>query len=491
MKVLLISVNKEVSFRPALPIGMATVAGQARAAGHAVSCLDLCFVGDDESAVRAESAACRPDVVGVSIRNVDSQNFLEPVYYPPFVLQVVDWVRAAVPAAPVVLGGAGFSHLPLELMQYTRADYGIAGFGEVSFPLLLERLAAGRGVDDIGGIVRPLPGGGFHQRPPDFEVDLAGLLPPAREVYDPRYFEYDVADDDAYHVPVETVQTKKGCPLRCSYCSNYQVDGRGLALKPVERVLDEIERIAGGGGKGFEIVDGVFNVPLGHALEVCRGMARRGLNLPYACMLNPGTTTAELVDLLQATGCRYVEFGTDSGCDRVLERLGKGFRREQVRAAHDLVRARGLQVLHCVFLGAPGDDGDSVRESLALLAELVPPGRPSPVRAYLSLGLRVFGGTRLHQDALRDGLLRPGQTLAVPRFYVAPAVLGDASLLDEIEARVVANGNWYLWWGLPNWSLRERVAQVQRDNARLEELYRAALRRGAEREPVQVASWTH
>lgn len=490
MKVLLISVNKEVSFRPALPIGMATVAGQTRAAGHAVECLDLCFVSDDERAVRSRLEAFDPDVVGVSIRNVDSQNFLEPVYYPPFVLQVVDGVRAAAPRATVVLGGAGFSHLPLELMQYTRADYGIAGFGERSFPRLLERLAAGRGVDDIGGIVRPLPDGGFHHRPPDFTVDFDGLRPPDRDVYDPRYFDYDVADDDAYHVPVETVQTKKGCPLECSYCSNYQVDGRGLALKPVARVMEEIERIAAGGGRGFEIVDGVFNVPLEHALAVCRALAQRRPGLPYACMLNPGTTTPELVELLQATGCRYVEFGTDSGCDRVLAHLGKNFRRDQVRAAHRLVRDHGLQALHCVFLGAPGDDRDSVRESLDLLDELVPPGRPAPARAYLSLGLRVFAGTRLYDDALRDGLLRPGQTMAVPRFYVSPRVLDNGALLDEIEARVVANGNWYLWWGLPNYSLRERVAQVQRDNARLEQLYELALRRGDARVPAEVASWT-
>ncbi len=490
MKVLLISVNKEVSFRPALPIGMATVAAQTRAAGHTVECLDLCFVSDDEAAVKARLMACGPDVVGLSIRNVDSQNFLAPVYYPPFVLQVVDWVRATTPRATVVLGGAGFSHLPLELMQYARADYGIAGFGERSFPLLLDRLVAGSSTDDVGGIVQPLPQGGFHHRPPAFQVNFDDLQPPAREVYDPRYFEYDVADDDAYHVPVETVQTKKGCPLECSYCSNYQVDGRGVALKPVERVLEEIERIAAGGGRGFEFVDGVFNVPLAHALSVCRAMARRGLGLPYACMLNPGTTTGELVDLLHATGCRYVEFGTDSGCDRVLGRLGKNFRRDDVRAAHRRVRDHGLQVLHCVFLGAPGDDRDSVRECFDLLDELVPPGRPSPVRAYLSLGLRIFGGTRLYHDALRDGVLRPGQTLAVPRFYVSPQVLGDAALLDEIEARVVANGNWYLWWGLPNYSLRERVAQVQQDNARLEQLYLAALQRGAPGAPAEATSWT-
>lgn len=83
MKVLFVSVNKLKSFRPVLPIGMVTVATQVRTAGYETEVLDLMWEEEDEEAVRAAVARLRPDVVGISVRNVDSQNMLEPVIYTP------------------------------------------------------------------------------------------------------------------------------------------------------------------------------------------------------------------------------------------------------------------------------------------------------------------------------------------------------------------------------------------------------------------------
>jgi radical SAM superfamily enzyme YgiQ (UPF0313 family) len=489
MKVLLISVNKEKSYRPALPIGMVTVAAQARAAGHAVDCLDLCFAADDEAEVRGAIDRASPQVIGISIRNVDSQNFLEPIFYPPFVLQVVEWCRQAAPRAVIVLGGAGFSHLPEEMMRYTGAEYGIASFGESSFPLLLERLEHGSSVEDVPGICYWREDGSLGRREPAYKVDFARVTTPAREFYDRRYFSYGRESGDLAQQCAETVQTKKGCVLSCIFCSNFQVDGEGVALKPPAQAVDEIERIlARGETTGFEFVDGVFNLPLAHALAVCREMKRRGIRAPWTCMLNPAAVSVELADLLQETGCERIEFGTDSLSDPVLRVLKKNFRQEHVRNADALLTGRGIDITHCVFLGSPGETRESLAETLDVLSELVPATGVVGKHAYLSLGLRVFAGTRLHEIARAEGVVPEGANLAVPRFYVAPWLLEDEALLDAIEARVVANENWYLWWGIPNVPLRKRVRQVVEETRKIEALFLEALARPREREE---AAWTH
>lgn len=478
MRLLLISVNKQKSFRPVLPVGMAIIAAQARRAGHQVECLDLCFETEDERVIKQHLDGSLPDAIGISIRNVDSQNYLEPTYYLPFVLQVARWCREVAGRTPLILGGAGFSQLPQEIMKYTRADFGISGFGERSLPELLDRLQTRRDPTGISGLLSWAADGTLREDEPDYTMDYAAVAPVDRCDYDPRYFAYGYQTHGEDQRCVEAIQTKKGCVLDCIFCGNFKVEGRSVILKPVSSIVDEIEAIAINGGGGFEFVDGVFNLPLQHALNVCREMRRRNIYLPWSCQLNPAAVTPELVDLMVATGCRHVEFGTDSGSDTILSRLRKNFRRDQVVRAHRLVAAQSLEVIHCVFLGAPGETRQTVDETLSLLDQLVPPDAPAGNQAYISLGMRICEGSTLHQIAIADGTLSAESTLGVPRFYVAPSVIGDVELLSEIEQRVCANNRWYLWWGLPTVSLRDRVAEVSRLEGKVERLYLAALDNG-------------
>ena len=477
MRILMISVNKEKSIRPVLPVGMAIIAAQLRHAGQHVKCIDLCFETDDERAVREGILDENPELIGISVRNVDSQSFLEPTFHLPFLLQVVRWCRDYAPHAPVLLGGPGFSQAPTEIMRYTRADYGIAGPGEHSAPQLLKSLEYGESLDGIPGLLHWGDADELCQIPPDYIVDFPNTVPPDRKDYDQRYFTFGFQTHSNDMRCVEPVQTKKGCALKCICCSNFKVDGPRVVLKPVADTVDEIEAIATRGGEGFEFVDGVFNLPLRHALDVCREMKQRGITIPWSCQLNPGAVTPELADLMTETGCHHVEFGTDSGSDHILARLRKNFNRYQVIKAHQLVAERGMEVIHCIFIGSPGEERETVRDTLSLMGQLVPPDAPAGYQAYFSLGLRICEGSELHRIAFDEGMISTDDALGVPRFYLCPEVAEDDELLAEIEHAVVTNPNWYLWWGLPNYSLRERINQIKLHNRKVEQLYLETIQR--------------
>lgn len=467
MRVMFVSVNKLKSFRPVLPIGMVTVATQVRAAGHEVHVLDLMWEEEDEKAVREAVAAFRPEIVGISIRNVDSQNMLEPVIYTPLAREVADWARAQRPGVTVVLGGPGFSTVPDDLMDFVRADYGITGFAEESMVPFLAHLSHGTRPVDVPGVIFPEQDGSYYRREPVFEIDYRRASRPAPELYDRRYFTYSYETHDRSEKVPATIQTKKGCVLECVFCSNFLVDGTGVKFDDVRRVADEVERLQGEGLEVLEIVDGVFNLPLNYSIEVLREFARRGIEMPWSCMINPGNVTPELVDLMVSTGCYYVEFGTDSCNDRVLRRLKKNFRQRQIVTAHRQFEQAGIRVEHCLFIGSPGDDRDSVRETFDVMSELVPPGAPD-AHAYWTLGLRVCRGTALHTTAVEEGQLTGDERFIVPKYYVAPEVIKDDALLDEIQERVLANDNWYLWWGLRTIGLRERIRMAREESARIE-----------------------
>ena len=111
MKVLLISANTERINMPTIPVGLMCIARATRQASHEVAFLDLMFEADALQSVRRGISSLEPDVIGISVRNIDDQ-----------VKPVIAECRAA-SGAPIVLGGAGYSLYPDEALEYLGASY--------------------------------------------------------------------------------------------------------------------------------------------------------------------------------------------------------------------------------------------------------------------------------------------------------------------------------------------------------------------------------
>jgi len=106
MRVLLISANTETISMPTLPLGLASVAAATRNAGHEVVLLNLMFEGDSKQILRSTLEVFRPQVIGISVRNIDDQNMLEPRFLLSPVREVVADCES-LSEAPIVLGGPG------------------------------------------------------------------------------------------------------------------------------------------------------------------------------------------------------------------------------------------------------------------------------------------------------------------------------------------------------------------------------------------------
>src|SRR5271169_1625110 len=141
MRVLLISANTEKLPDPVFPLGAAYMAAVTAERGHEVDTLDLCFLDAPCAALAAKLRDFAPDVIGISLRNLDSSSYPQNTSYIDDYKALVDAVRAR-SGASIVLGGAGFTVMPGPIMEYLHADAGVVGEGELAFPWLLERLAS-------------------------------------------------------------------------------------------------------------------------------------------------------------------------------------------------------------------------------------------------------------------------------------------------------------------------------------------------------------
>jgi len=400
MRVLLISANTEKINMPTLPLGLACVATATRKAGHDVAMVDLMVEKDTQSVLKEAIEGFRPEIIGISVRNIDDQNMENPRFLLDPVKEIVSGCRS-LSEATIVLGGAGYSIFPESALSFLGADMGIQGEGEVVFPDLIERLEQGAGLSGLPGLY--LSGHGLQCKRmfaknldtlPLPDTDLLSLPSQKEELWMP-------------------VQTRRGCPLSCSYCSTGTIEGRVLRRHSPEAIVQWIARWREAGVHQFYFVDNTFNLPPSHAKEICRKLIDHGLNTRWSSILYPKHVDKELVGLMVRAGCEQVSMGFESGSERILKNMNKRFTLKEVRQISEMLSEHGIRRMGFLLLGSPGETRGSAEESLVFADSL------KLDTLKITTGVRIYPHTSLAKKAIDDGVISSHDDLLLPRFYLA------------------------------------------------------------------------
>ena len=342
MRVLLISANTETINMVPLPLGLNCVAVAARNAGHDVRLLDLMGNADIRRIIRDAIQGSRPDVIGISVRNIDDQSMAEPRFLLQPVRDTVSLCRAFSDAT-IVVGGAGFSIFPEAALRYLKADLGVCGEGEVAFTTLLRALERGEDLMAIPGLCRP---GAGVQMGSAVRAGLETLPLP-----DPSLWSVPPGAGEDIWIPF---QTRRGCPMKCSYCSTPTIEGTRIRKHPIDAVVQGIARHVAAGFDRFHFVDNTFNLPPKYAKDLCSALCSAGFKIRWRSILYPGSVDEELVGKMAEAGCVEVSLGFESGCPAILRKLNKTYDPDQVRAASELLRNYGISQIGFLLLGGPG-----------------------------------------------------------------------------------------------------------------------------------------
>ena len=252
-------------------------------------------------------------------------------------------------------------------MRYFRPDFGIYGEGEGSFQTFLRCLGGDESVH-FAQIPNFLYWSGEDllegKGAPGF-LNIDEVNGPAREYADPRYFET---------AGINNVQTKRGCPMKCTYCTYPIIEGKLKRMREPILVADEMQRAldANPGTTHFFVVDAVFNQPPHHAKKVCRELIQRNWKTPWTCYINPLGFDEELAELMKQAGAVGFEVGSDSGSDDVLKLLKKGFLTKDIVRLHEISERVGLKDCHTFILGTPGETHEHVEKTLEFVRNLDP-----------------------------------------------------------------------------------------------------------------------
>jgi len=412
MRVLLISENRCRENLVPYPLGTAYVAAAAREAGHEVTGLDLMFSLDPLLEVSESIQRFVPDCIGLSVRNIDNQDKYNMEFYLPDVREIINSIKS-VTRAPVVLGGAGFTIFPLECLEYFDLEVGIVGEGEVAFVELLECLSAGNDPQDLPGLALRRNGKG-RVNPPGPYPDFKRISLPDRNSFDVRTYNWTPGSGPPY---VANLQARRGCHMRCIYCTNPLLEGRNIRMREPEAVADELQLLEDDYGiKTATFTDSLFNYPNDYSIELCREIAKRHLSLRWTCSFTPINPDPGLIGLLREAGCFFISLGNESGSEDMLTALRKDFSKKEILQSVKEAKRVDLMLNCFLLLGGPGETRQTVEESVEFVSEL------GPNAVTVTVGIRIYSGCELHDIALREKVITPGGNLLYPTFYLAPEV---------------------------------------------------------------------
>ena len=405
MRVLMINANRFKQPWPVIPFGLIWVASCLEQEGHEVQVLDLCFSRHCARDIRTGIKDFQPEIVGVSIRNIDNSAGYNTLFLLDETRDRVIRPLKKVFHGPIVIGGPAVGINGAEMLSYLDLPYAIRGDGEKAMLEFVKRHEQGSSLAGMQGLVRRAGGRIVEDRPPMIVPDLDALPVPNPERF------IDLSPYRRFDSPLQ-IQTKRGCALNCSYCTYNRIEGRRYRLRSPESIADEIECLVRETGiEHLEFTDSTFNVPLDHAKGVLEALIAKDMKLKLRTMgLNPGFVDLELVDLMQRAGFRDVDLGAEAGSEAMLASLGKGFTTQDILQAAELLHAKSIPVTWYLLVGAPGETGDTLRETF----EVINRAASKWDLVNVGVGIRVYKGSPVadkllhdHPACTRDGFLSP------------------------------------------------------------------------------------
>lgn len=380
------------------------------------------------------------DAIGISLRNIDDNNILSDNCFVTHYEAIVRALRQ-VTKVPIIVGGPGFSIFPELLVKRLGVDFGIKGEGEESLYQLLRSIFDGSPRHDIEGLVYVGPDGTVVVNPRKNFVKSPCL----RMNPDSVSFYYEKSG-------MLNVQTKRGCPFKCIYCSYPIIDGKTVRNLDAHTVVENIEEMNRKFGIDYLFfTDSVFNIDKAYNEDLCRRIIESGVNIHWGAYFSPRNLTKDELTLYQKAGLTHIEWGTDTLADKTLETYRKGITWKDIKQTSQWASDLGIFYAHFMILGGYGETDETLAQTFERSREL------GFTVFFPYIGMRIYPNTRLYEIALSEGLISGPEELVEPKYYVSK----DACL-DNVREMALASGQKWIFPGEENTPMIERFRAKHR-----------------------------
>ncbi len=393
------------------PIGIVTLGSIIHASGrYALDIYDMNMGVDPYGGLREKLESFDPDIIGISLRNVDPLGNRTTSLIVPFAI-TLSFIRRFKPDVPLLAGGTAFSLFPERLMrQFPEIDLGIVGEAEHSILPVLD------GIDNppkVPGLIYR-EGDAIHLIPPKPDFDMAHYTMPNRDLLDP--VEYLKVNKYVESIGVET---KRGCVYNCGYCSYPLLSGCGMRCREPKDVVDEIEFLHKEYGvTRIHLTDSIVNFPVNHLDDICREIIRRRLDIHWSGFFRENLFTKENAPLYRDSGCECFSLSPDGLSQRALDIMEKHLTVEEILNTAKILSDVGITTVYHFLVNTPGETWQTVDEGKALIDKIYNIHENSKSIGTIVLNLiRIMPRTKVEKLALENGVITPETDLLYPTYY--------------------------------------------------------------------------
>ncbi|MGA9100185.1 MAG: radical SAM protein [Methanotrichaceae archaeon] len=245
-------------------------------------------------------------------------------------------------------------------------DYIIRGEGEATFRELVQAKLAGSNLGDVLGLSYH-DGDKMIHNPARTLMDVSEIKMPNR---DARLI---TKGFDSLGIPIDSVETSRGCTQGCKFCSINIMYGRKFRKFPIERVISDIQDAEAHGAGSVFFPDDNITLDVKRLEQLCQAIIDAGLtHLRYKTQASASgiASSKRLVDKMGEAGFDGVFLGVESVNKRNLQFLGKGRMSDDAEKAVQYLHDNDIIVSTGLIGGNPDDDAEDIWENFKLARRL-------------------------------------------------------------------------------------------------------------------------
>ena len=306
--------------------------------------------------------------------------------------ELLKHIKSRNPAVKGILFGSHPTFMPEVCLSAEAVDFVVRREPEATMAELLGAVLGGGDGFGLQGTVHRSPDGSVMINPARPFMEMDDLPIPDRSLL-PRGIDY--FNPVVKRMPYATMQTSRGCPGKCIFCTAPEFYGKRIRCRSPENVLEELRVIKSQGYREVFFRDETFTAYKSRNHEICEAMVSERLGLPWIANGRADMIDKETLVLMRKAGCHLIKFGVETSSDEILANYHKGTTAEQAEQAFRWAREAGLDTHAHIIFGGPGESEETIRQTIDFAKKIK--------ASTASFGiLTPYPGTRLFEQVAKE-----------------------------------------------------------------------------------------
>lgn len=393
-----------------VPLGIACLAAYLKEKKIEVATIDAPIMGYDIKKTARVALDSGAKIIGISCLTENRYS----------AIKTLKEIKTLDMNVTTIIGGlhATFSDKIL-LENYKFIDIVVRGEGEETLFELIKNIRNRKPLDKILGISFRKEGKIIANPSRPFIKDIETLPFPAYDFF--PMARYPLPPDIKGKVKQSSlITTSRGCPMGCKFCETTMAWGRGIRSTSAERLFEEVKYLYEKFGIDYiRFADDLFTFKKEKVIKFCNLVIKNKLPIRFRIQARVDTVNEEMLASLKKAGCDLIEYGAESGSNKILKVIGKNITTEKIKKAVEMTRKAGIGVKYFLIVGLLEEGPNETWETFKLIKET----RPDWIGIN---ALTIYPGTEVYERAKKEGLINDNLWIS----YINPKT-GNAPLYTK------------------------------------------------------------